>query len=237
MQLKIKRSQRDGGIVSKTAIFCLDARVDFAPQEQASLTRYKLANQVIYNSEASKRLLDQRDAAHASGTTGGYLKSMGLSLMAATKLNITVSSLQRGQHIECKSLDELLGAEEALMLACQNLKVYLDTAATFDGREVLFNFDSGEPEVAATAVSPQPALAASSAEATVASEARVEALPASGAAASYESPAQDRAYADYAPASFDIDERLEVFGRWVRDNPALAAAGAFVALVFLLLLF
>jgi hypothetical protein len=234
MQLKIKRSQRDGGIVSKTAIFCLDARVGFTPQEQASLTRYKLANQVIYNSEASKRLLDRGDAAFASGTTGGYLKSMGLSLMAATKLNITVSSLQRGQHIECKSLDELLGAEEALMLACQNLKVYLDTAATFDGREVLFNFDSGEPEVAVTAVSPQPALAAPSA---AVAGTRVEALPAPRASPSYESSAQEGAHADYAPASFDTNERMEAFGRWVRDNPALAAAGAFVVLVFLLILF
>ena len=55
MQLKLKRSQREGGIMSATVIFCLDARVEFTRAAQQNVTRYKLANQVIYKSEAPKR--------------------------------------------------------------------------------------------------------------------------------------------------------------------------------------
>jgi hypothetical protein len=34
----------------------------------------------------------------------------------------------------------LLGAEGAIMDACKNLKAYLDTAQTFDGREEVLEF-------------------------------------------------------------------------------------------------
>lgn len=163
MQLKLKRSQREGGLVSKNAIFCLDARVDFTPEERQSIARYKLANQTIYNSEASQRALEKSSAAYASGTTGGYLKSIAHMAVAAMRLNITISSLERGQHVECKSLDELLGAEEAICEACRNLKQYLDLAATFDGTEVLVSFENEEPQIVAVASTPQPALAAPSA--------------------------------------------------------------------------
>lgn len=150
MQLKLRRSQREGGVLSKSVIFCLDARAEMTGLEQQSITRYKLHNQVIYNSEASKRHLD-RGAAHADGSMAGSLKSLASTALAAMNLNITINSLQSGQHIECKSLDELLGAEEALMTACRNLKEYLDTAATFDGREVLIDFEQSEPEIVASA--------------------------------------------------------------------------------------
>jgi hypothetical protein len=53
---------------------------------------------------------------------------------------LTVNNLMSGQHIECKDLDELLGAEAAIVEACQNLKAYLETALTFDGREELHEF-------------------------------------------------------------------------------------------------
>ena len=46
MQLKIKRSQREGGIVSKNMIFCIDAIVHFTPEEAASVKRYKLEGEV-----------------------------------------------------------------------------------------------------------------------------------------------------------------------------------------------
>lgn len=156
MQLKIQRSQREGGVVSKSVIFCLDARVEFTAAEQASITRYKLHKQVIYNSEASKRHLDSAAGHQEGNTLGGNLRSLASVAMAALNLNISIESLQRGQHVECKSMDELLGAEEAIMTACRNLKSYLETAATFDGREVLIDFDSDRPTVIATST---PALA------------------------------------------------------------------------------
>ena len=55
-------------------------------------------------------------------------------------LNITINELERGKHVECKDMDELIGAEDAVINACENLKGYLARAATFDGREILIDF-------------------------------------------------------------------------------------------------
>lgn len=159
MQLKLQRSQKTGGLVTTNAIFCLDARVEFTPDEQRNITRYKLGSEVIYNSEAQLQLL-KRSEAHLDGTTRGALKSLALTAFALTKLMVTVNSLQRGQHIECKTLDELLGAENAIYEACNNLKGYLATAATFDGREVLIEFNDDQPTIVAQATTPQPQLIA-----------------------------------------------------------------------------
>lgn len=156
MQLKIQRSQRDSGVISKTAMFCLDARVEFTAEERRHISRYKLGKEVIYSSEAAKLHAAKGDANVGAGTLGN-IKAIGSFVMARLNLNISIESLERGQHVECKSLEELLGAEDAIMTACKNLKSYLATAATFDGREVLFKFDADEPEAIAIAVSPSPA--------------------------------------------------------------------------------
>lgn len=181
MQLKIRRSQRDGGVISKTAIFCLDARVEFTAEEQRHIRRYKLGKEIIYDSQARTALIERSASARDQGgrpinyhgdvgeMLGGAArsaasgvfsaaKSLSLAAMASVTLRVTVDSLERGQHIECKSLEELIAAEDAIMAACTNLRNYLDVAATFDGREVLFSFDTGEPEPIAKAVSPAPAL-------------------------------------------------------------------------------
>lgn len=158
MQLKLRRSQREGGIVATNVIFCLDARAELTDQERRNLSRYKLYGQVIYNSEASRRHLDKGDAS-ADGSTRGALKSLVHVAMAALHLNITVRGLEKGQHIECKSLDELIAAEDAIMEACQNLKAYLDIAATFDGSEMVIDFLENGPQVVAQAIRPEPILA------------------------------------------------------------------------------
>jgi hypothetical protein len=60
----------------------------------------------------------------------------GISAAAASlSLRVTIDSLIRGVHVECKSLSELLEAEAAIVQAANNLKSYLETATTFDGRE------------------------------------------------------------------------------------------------------
>lgn len=140
MQLKLTRSQREAGTFTKSVVFCVDARAQFTPEEASNISKYKLGGQVIYNSEAAKQHLD---ASHRQndGSFSGGLKSLASVAFAAMKLNITINSLQNGQHIECKSLDEVLGAEEALLTACKNVKAYLDTAATFDGRETVIDLN------------------------------------------------------------------------------------------------
>lgn len=142
MQLKIQRSQRNAAITGKV-IFCVDARIFLTAEEQANVSRYRLGSQVIYNSQASRKHLERADVA---GREGSYWKSLASVAMAAMNLNITIDSLQRGQHIECKDLDELLAAEEALMDACNLLRSYLQTASTFDGREVVVDFSGQEPQ-------------------------------------------------------------------------------------------
>ena len=157
MQLKIKRSQRDGGIISKLAVFMLDARVVFTQTERQNVDRYKLWNEHIYSSESAKKSWINAELSK-DGSTAGGLKTLTHSLIAAFKLNVTVSSIFNGQHIECKSLDELIYAEECIKTACKTLREYLDVAATFNGSEVLYEIESGETKVIARSVSPDPAL-------------------------------------------------------------------------------
>jgi len=126
-----------------TVVFCLDVQADYSHQEADNIAKYKLGKQVVYNSRASKRHLDNLDKAN-DGSTKGYLKGAVSLAMAALSLNISIDSLGRGQHIECKDLEELLEAEEAVMLACRNVKRFLDTAATFNGSIALIDFNDGE---------------------------------------------------------------------------------------------
>ncbi len=147
MQLKIKRSQRTGGVMANKIIFALDARSELKPEEKSLVSKYALGKLVIYDSETRKKLTEsgQSNIANAqSGSAGRSVwaatKGLASLAMAAMSLRVSVDSLSQGHHIECKDMDELLGAEEAITEACRNLKGYLETAATFDGREVVIDF-------------------------------------------------------------------------------------------------
>ena len=146
MQLKIKRSQRSGGVFGNKVLFALDLRAEYTPEERASINKYNLGGEVIYNSEAAKGHLD-RMGTQVDGSGIGLLKGVGSLMLAKMNLNVTIASLAKGHHIECKDLNELIEAENALCEACKNLKGYLDVAATFDGREVII--DLNDPKLAA----------------------------------------------------------------------------------------
>jgi hypothetical protein len=229
MQLKIKRSQREGGMMAKSVIFCLDARVEFSPAEAANIKRYRLQDQLSYSSEAAKAAA-MGSAAAAANARGGRLsvnsmddvlssatsqighglKAVALGALASMKLNITIASLQRGQHIECKSLDELLGAEEAIMSACENLKGYLETAATFDGREVLIDFSTDRPEIVAQAVAPSPQLVAPSVQPlhrTAAAAPTIEPQPSMAGTAALVAQGDDDFFHDLKQAWYGVDEK------------------------------
>lgn len=153
MQLKLTRSQRSAGLMGGKVLFALDARAELTPDEQSLVRKYNLGKLVVYDSEARKKHT-QSAFGHfddAAGTQGYQLSSAGKSLwknarglasiaMMALSLRVTVDSLVSGQHIECKEMDELLGAEGAILDACKNLKAYLETALTFDGREEVVEF-------------------------------------------------------------------------------------------------
>jgi hypothetical protein len=155
MQLKVKRSQRAGGMLGGKVIFVLDARAEPTPEEAALIKKYGLGKMNVYDSEARKKhqanAYGNFDSAAGSPVFGASGKSIagsmwsnakGLTSMAmmALSLNVTVDGLIAGQHIECKDLDELLGAQAAMMEACKNTKGYLEVASTFDGREEVLEF-------------------------------------------------------------------------------------------------
>lgn len=154
MQLKLTRSQRTGGLMGGKAIFVLDARADLTPDEAALVKKYGLAKLVVYDSEARKK---HQEAAYGNFSDAGnvplaagskdvgrslwsHAKGVGRAAMMALSLRVTVDSLIGGEHIECKDLNELLGAEGAIRDACSHLKAYLETALTFDGREEVVEF-------------------------------------------------------------------------------------------------
>jgi hypothetical protein len=67
--------------------------------------------------------------------------------LAKMQLNVTIASLGRGHHIECKDLEELLESEDTIRTACKNLTRYLEVADTFDGSELVVEYVNGEERV------------------------------------------------------------------------------------------
>jgi hypothetical protein len=161
MQLKIQRSQRAGGVMGNTVFFCLDVRADYSPEERSNIQKYKLGGQMIYNSQAARKHLE-RAGAHLDRTQAGSVgeRASGLArgalsmAMAKMSLNISIASLGRGHHIECKDLEELLEAEDTVRNSCKNVTRYLDAAATFDGSETVVEYDKGEEKVHVTQAAP-----------------------------------------------------------------------------------
>jgi hypothetical protein len=155
MQLKLKRSQRAGGMLGGKIIFILDARAEPTSEEAALIEKYKLGKTNVYDSEARRKHQEAAyghfgNAADApvmgasgrsiAGSLWSNARGLASSAMMALALNVTIDGLIAGQHIECKDLNELLGAEGAITEACKNTKAYLDVASTFDGREELIEF-------------------------------------------------------------------------------------------------
>lgn len=135
MQLKLRRTQKTSGMMSKSVVFCLDARLHLTPEEAENMQKYKLGDMVVYSSEDAKKHAASGMDAFDHRSVMGLVK--GWAHVAAFKLSLTVTlkKLVEGTHIECKDMPELLGAEDAIEQAARTAKAYLETAATFDGRE------------------------------------------------------------------------------------------------------
>jgi hypothetical protein len=125
MQLKLTRSQKTTGMMTKTVVFVIDAQAILTAEEKANVQKYGLGKDTLYSSDAFKNNLD-------SAQGGGWRGAVALA-KAAMSLRITVDSLMQGQHIECKSLDEALAAEDALLNSCNNLVQYIRVASLFNG--------------------------------------------------------------------------------------------------------
>lgn len=128
MKLKIRRSQKAG--LTGKIIFMLDVMVEFSDEERALIDRYKLKNETVY---AHARAVENAAAARA-----GDLKGLGDLIMdKVTKRIFTIGDLVSGQHIECKTLSDLLDAEEQVVSACHEVRRYLAIATSFDGSETV----------------------------------------------------------------------------------------------------
>ena len=129
MDLRLKRSQRSGGMLGGKIVFMLDARANLTNEERALVSKYGLGKMTLYDSEARKKRLQ------SAADGGGGFKALTNLALASLSLNVTIDSLTNGHHIECKEMNDLLGAEAAIKEGCENMKGYLDIATTFDGRE------------------------------------------------------------------------------------------------------
>jgi hypothetical protein len=155
MQLKIQRSQRTS--ITNAVIFCLDIRADYSAEEQHNIQRYRLGAQSVYSSRAAQKHfataeghLDQTQTGTTGQRVGGLVKGAFSMALAHLQLNVTVGSLSKGHHIECKDLQELLEAEDTLRTACKNLTRFLEVANTFDGSELVVTYENGEEKVHVT---------------------------------------------------------------------------------------
>lgn len=135
MKLKLQRSQRTTGFRA-IPVFQIHAIVDVSPEERAMVNKYGLGTNIVYASEQWKNNIAVAQAGGPGGK-GGVFRGLAAAAAAGLSLKITVADLINGKQVECKSLDEMMGVEEAITTGCQILKGYLETAATFDGREVL----------------------------------------------------------------------------------------------------
>jgi len=154
MQLTIRRSQRTGGMMGKTVLFCLDVRAEYSAEEKSNIAKYKIGNQTLYTSPASRKHLDnarghlaQTQVGGAGEQAAGLARGMLSLAMSKLNLNITIDSLAKGQHIECKDMGELLEAEETVREACRSVSTYLAIADSFNGSETLIEYADGEERV------------------------------------------------------------------------------------------
>ncbi|MBL6938318.1 MAG: hypothetical protein ISS15_06940 [Alphaproteobacteria bacterium] len=149
MLLKIQRSQRRSTF--NKVIFCLDVRADYDAEERANINKYGLGAQIIYFSREAAKHRATADAHYESGSGWqGIAKGAISDIRSRLALNISVASLGRGQHIECKDMQELLEAEDTVRDASKNLTRYLEVANTFDGSEVVIEYQNGEEHVHVT---------------------------------------------------------------------------------------
>lgn len=133
MQLKIKRSQHVGGMINKSVVFAIDARAELTPEEIEAVRKYKLENELLYESDKANELRGRFQEA-------GMVSSLVLAARHRLSLTIVLKDLVKGKHIECKDLAEIISTEEAVRDACNSLVQYLRIAEQFDGGEEIIAF-------------------------------------------------------------------------------------------------
>ena len=132
MKLKLRRSQKQSLTGVKFALFAI---VDLDKDEHAALTKYQLEKIVLYSSESGDEALALlRDKTSLVNQFVG----LGSSWIArATNQIIMLGALVDGKEITCKDINELIGVEEQIRAACENLARILYVCENFGGEEVI----------------------------------------------------------------------------------------------------
>ncbi len=128
MKLRLSKSQRTAGVMSKNVVFSLAAQVDLTAAEAGYVSKYKMGKEVIYNKDRVNPEM------HDYKSGKGIMRN--LSAMAMN-INLTVDDLVKGRTIECKDISEMLQAEATVKSACESLKHLLEACAGFEGEEVI----------------------------------------------------------------------------------------------------
>ena len=123
-KLLLRRGQKSGLMGGKIT-FMLDARVELSPDVQELIKKYKMGKEVLY----------ERDKIVDPGA--GLLGVASRLAFKAMNLTITVDTLVKGQHIECKDILEMRAVEEQVKEACAVFREVLNSAAQFGGEEVI----------------------------------------------------------------------------------------------------
>jgi len=129
MKLILQRSQKSGMMGMGKIIFGLDARAQLTEEESEYVKKYKMGREILYRKE-------KVDTSSIQGM--GIMAGLGTALAArALNLTISVDDLVKGKHVECKDIVEMRAAEEQLREACAMFKEILESAAHFEGEEVV----------------------------------------------------------------------------------------------------
>jgi hypothetical protein len=110
MQLKVKRDQREKGLMFKKTIYTLSARVEYSDEEREVINSRKLGGRTMYASADAK-------------------------LNMTPKLNVTPKSLKDGVYVESEDLAAIAEIEEGIRQGCKNLKSHIQGDGMFKGQE------------------------------------------------------------------------------------------------------
>jgi len=125
MKLILERSQRAGGVLSNKNIFTLKVQAEVSQAERDLINKLSLADDVLYQS-------------HEIVDPGSGIVGLAWRMYTNAKIDkLIVRELVNGKTFEAENIVVMKGLEGQIMEAAQNLKLILDAAATFGGREII----------------------------------------------------------------------------------------------------
>jgi hypothetical protein len=156
IEVVITRSQRVNWL--NRVVFMIDVRMGVSLQQLDLMKKYRLGRTVVFDSarrerqnelartnlemareKNSRTICLWREEIRGIFRRLWYLiRALFSFLLGFLFIRITLAKLLKGAHIESKSLDMILAAKNAIERGATDLKVYLEVAETFDGRESLF---------------------------------------------------------------------------------------------------